>query len=604
MLASFFSLGDFSKKRINVLQLNCQSRVGVIMSADDERTELLGANKKPEEPVAGDEPTQILGKSNHVDSSDLTEATVLLGDTQDESTQVLVAEPSPDDAPVLSNETAEGDAPEKFGAGADKTEILGGSNDTDATVITGGDEATQVLGTDDATVMVESAAGISAPTPSGATAGITGSTRLNPSGAKAVDRAQGGVIKDRFVIESRLGKGGMGQVFRAIDLRKQEAQDDNPRVAIKFLGEEFAKHPRALIALQREAKKTQQLAHPNILTVYDFDREGGRVYMTMELLDGAPLGDWEGIQFKEGKKPSVEFLIQEMAIGLAYAHKQGFVHSDFKPDNVFVTEDGRLKILDFGIARMMEEAAGEADSFDAGELGALTVRYASLEMIEGNNKPHPSDDVYALGLMAYQLYAGKHPYQGKSAKKAIEAGITPEPIKGLKRHQWKAILGALQLTRDKRTKTAEEFLKAFNGTQKRNQVLVAMVGVLVLVSTYLWYRAQVAEGPAIPFDELPVATQEMIIKDIDMGHQSAAIGDWDGASRYFMQAYDAHPRNPEAEAGLEQVRDFVIERVVTAANARQKAFLLTMVEAYSQHPFFADDEQMRELLAQLRSEVD
>ena len=71
-----------------------------------------------------------------------------------------------------------------------------------------------------------------------------------------------------------------------------------------------------------------------------------------------------------------------------------------------------------------------------------------------------------------------------------------------------------------------------------------------------------------------------------------------------MQAYDAHPRNPEAEAGLEQVRDFVIERVATATNARQKAFLLTMVEAYSQHPFFADDEQMRELLAKLRSEVE
>lgn len=584
------------------------------MSADDDKTELLGTNKKPEEIEAGDEPTQILGASNEVEQSELTEATVLLGDTQDDRTQVFGPEASPDDATVILNDGAEGDAtqvmgsePDKteiFASDADKTEILVGSSAADVTVVMGGDEATQVLGADDATVMAEPLGGLSAPAPSGATTGITGSTRVNPSGAKAVDRAQGGVIKDRFVIESRLGKGGMGQVFRAIDLRKQEAQDDNPRVAIKFLGEEFAKHPRALIALQREAKKTQQLAHPNILTVYDFDREGDRVYMTMELLDGAPLGDWEGIQFKEGKKPSVEFLIQEMAIGLAYAHKQGFVHSDFKPDNVFVTEDGRLKILDFGIARMMEEAAGEADSFDAGELGALTVRYASLEMIEGNNKPHPSDDVYALGLMAYQLYVGKHPYQGKSAKKAIEAGITPEPIKGLKRHQWKAILGALQLTRDKRTKTAEDFLKAFNGTQKRNQVLVAMVGVLLLVSTYLWYRAQVAEGPAIPFDDLPVATQEAIIKDIDMGHQSVAIGDWDGASRYFMQAYDAHPRNPEAEAGLEQVRDFVIERVATATNARQKAFLLKMVESYSQHPFFGDDEQMREVLAQLRAEVD
>lgn len=576
----------------------------MFMSVNDDETELLGVSKKPAELESSDEPTQMLGSSKSADQNLSIEETVLLNAAEHSGTQTPHDAANLDDATVVLTMSAEGDDARIQSADGDKTEILVESAHADATVIMGSDDATQVMGAGDATVVADPFAGLDVPPPSGGTTGITGSTRLNPSGAKAVDRAQGGVIKDRFVIESRLGKGGMGQVFRAIDLRKQEAQDDNPRVAIKFLGEEFAKHPRALIALQRETKKTQQLAHPNILTVYDFDREGDRVYMTMELLDGAPLGDWEGIQFKEGKKPSVEFLIQEMAVGLAYAHKQGFVHSDFKPDNVFVTEDGRLKILDFGIARMMEEAAGEADSFDAGELGALTVRYASFEMLEGNNNPHPSDDVYALGLMAYQLYTGKHPYEGKSAKKAIEAGISPEPIKGLKRHQWKAIRGALQLTRDKRTKTAEDFLKAFNGTQRRNQVLVAMVGVLILVSTYMGYRAQVAEGPAIPFDELPVATQEMIIKDIDMGYQSIEISDWDGASRYFMQAYDAHPRNPEAEAGLEQVRDFVIERAAAATNVRQKEFLLKMVEAYSQHPFFADDDQMRELLAELRAEVD
>lgn len=482
--------------------------------------------------------------------------------------------------------------------------IFSSGSYTETTQIIGADDATIVVSSDDATVMTEALPLSESKAVAGGTTGYTGSTRVNPAGAQALDRAQGGVIKDRFVLEARLGKGGMGQVFRAVDLRKQEAQDDNPRVAIKFLGEEFAKHPRALISLQREAKKTQQLAHPNILTVYDFDREGDRVYMTMELLDGAPLGDWEGIEFKEGKKPSVEFLIQEMATGLAYAHKQGFVHSDFKPDNVFVTDDGRLKILDFGIARMMEEAAVEADSFDAGELGALTVRYASLEMLEGNNKPHPSDDVYALGLMAYQLYAGKHPYEGKSAQKALDAEMVPEPIKGLKRHQWRAILGALQLTRDKRTKTAEEFLKAFNGTQQRNQALIAMVGVLVLVSVYLWYQARLAEGPAIPFEELPIATQEIIINDIEMGYKSIEAGDWDGASRYFMNAYDLHPRNPEAELGLERVRDMVIERAAGMTNLRQKEYLLKLVNAYSEHEFFANDEQMRALRDQLRAEVD
>jgi serine/threonine protein kinase len=554
--------------------------------ADDDNTKILSANDPVRKNDKSDDETEVLSHS------------ALDSNTTEDDPTVILPNSSTDNEDVTQVLGAGGNA--GFG---DETVIISQHAD-DATEILGADDATVVIGSDDATVITEAMPAENQTGAAGGTTGYTGSTKMNISGAKALGSAQGGVIKDRFVLEARLGKGGMGQVFRAVDLRKQEAQDDNPRVAIKFLGEEFAKHPRALISLQREAKKTQQLAHPNILTVYDFDREGDRVYMTMELLDGAPLGDWEGIEFKEGKKPSVELLIQEMATGLAYAHKQGFVHSDFKPDNVFVTEDGRLKILDFGIARMMEEAAVEADSFDAGELGALTVRYASLEMLEGNNKPHPSDDVYALGLMAYQLYAGKHPYEGKSAQKALDAEMVPEPIKGLKRHQWRAILGALQLTRDKRTKTAEEFLKAFNGTQQRNQALIAMVGVLVLVSAYLWYQARLAAGPAIPFEELPIATQEIIINDVEMGHKSIDAGDWDGASRYFMNAYDLHPRNPEAELGLERVRDMVIERAAGMTNLRQKEYLLKLVNAYSEHEFFANDEQMRALREQLRTELD
>jgi predicted Ser/Thr protein kinase len=554
--------------------------------ADDDNTKILSANDPVRKSDESDDVTEVLSHS------------ALDSNTTEDDPTVILPNSSTDNEDVTQVLGAGGNA--GFG---DETVIISQHAD-DATEILGADDATVVIGSDDATVITEAMPAENQTGAAGGTTGYTGSTKMNISGAKALGSAQGGVIKDRFVLEARLGKGGMGQVFRAVDLRKQEAQDDNPRVAIKFLGEEFAKHPRALISLQREAKKTQQLAHPNILTVYDFDREGDRVYMTMELLDGAPLGDWEGIEFKEGKKPSVELLIQEMATGLAYAHKQGFVHSDFKPDNVFVTEDGRLKILDFGIARMMEEAAVEADSFDAGELGALTVRYASLEMLEGNNKPHPSDDVYALGLMAYQLYAGKHPYEGKSAQKALDAEMVPEPIKGLKRHQWRAILGALQLTRDKRTKTAEEFLKAFNGTQQRNQALIAMVGVLVLVSAYLWYQARLAAGPAIPFEELPIATQEVIINDVEMGHKSIDAGDWDGASRYFMNAYDLHPRNPEAELGLERVRDMVIERAAGMTNLRQKEYLLKLVNAYSEHEFFANDEQMRALREQLRTELD
>jgi hypothetical protein len=124
------------------------------------------------------------------------------------------------------------------------------------------------------------------------------------------------------------------------------------------------------------------------------------------------------------------------------------------------------------------------------------------------------------------------------------------------------------------------------------------------VSVYLWYQARLAAGPAIPFDELPLETQEVIISDIEMGYKSIEAGDWDGASRYFMDAYDLHPRNADIEEGLERVRDMVLERAAGMTNLRQKEYLLKLVDAYSEHAFFENDDQMRELREKLRAELD
>ncbi|MGB1958984.1 MAG: protein kinase domain-containing protein, partial [Luminiphilus sp.] len=114
-------------------------------------------------------------------------------------------------------------------------------------------------------------------------------------------REEGLLIRDRFVLLEQLGAGGMGTVFTAIDLRRAEADDPNSRVAIKFLSAAFSEHPDALVSLQREARKTQQLAHPNVVTVFDFDRDGDRVFMTMELLDGEPLSRLDRLERRTGK---------------------------------------------------------------------------------------------------------------------------------------------------------------------------------------------------------------------------------------------------------------------------------------------------------------
>src|SRR5690606_31764876 len=155
-------------------------------------------------------------------------------------------------------------------------------------------------------------------------------------------------------------------------------------------------------------RKAQTLAHPNVVTVFDFDRDGDIVYMTMELLVGRSL---ESIaRDARGRGIDAEqalTIIRGIAEGLAYAHRKGIVHSDLKPGNVFIAADGTAKILDFGIARAEPSMVTEQnkDEFDAGSLGAYTEASATDEMVAGVD-PHPADDMYALGIIAYELVTG------------------------------------------------------------------------------------------------------------------------------------------------------------------------------------------------------
>ena len=206
----------------------------------------------------------------------------------------------------------------------------------------------------------------------------------------------GCVLRDRFVLEEVIGSGGMSVVFRALDRRREEALDRQPHVAIKVLGDEFKRHPDALRALQRESRKTQRLAHPNIASVYDFDRDGPNVYMVMELLVGEPL---DALLRRRGllglEKAEALRMLSEMGAGLSHAHGFGIVHSDFKPSNAFVTLSGETKLIDFGVSRATKPAIPGNTAltmFDAGKLGAITVAYCSPEQMLGDADPDPRDD--------------------------------------------------------------------------------------------------------------------------------------------------------------------------------------------------------------------
>lgn len=314
------------------------------------------------------------------------------------------------------------------------------------------------------------------------------------------------LLKGRFQFECILGAGGMGVVYKAKDMLKVEAQDRDPFVAIKLLGDEFKSHPEAFIALQRESRKTQKIAHPNIVNVYDFDRDGDTVFMTMEYLEGQPL-DKLISKYKATGLPEEDVwsVLEGLCAALVYAHAENIIHSDFKPGNIFVSDKGFAKVFDFGIARAVsraekyEQSDDDKTVFDAANLGALTPAYASLEMLEGET-PDVRDDIYALGCIAYEMFTGYHPFNRVHANEARRQNLKPARIPNLPKRQWKVIEQSLAFERDDRIESVEEFWSQLT-RKKASKVVSVIIGVIVIaLASVIAYQA--TYKPEVPtFDE-------------------------------------------------------------------------------------------------------
>lgn len=367
--------------------------------------------------------------------------------------------PNVDQTVVREDEQSEATVVQQQSIPEDSTVALDEDISDDATVMRD-DE----IGGDDATVMNPDTSADATSVNEG-DADTTYIASIGPeSGQDSGKTSTGRLLKNRFVLEEKLGSGGMGDVYKALDLRQQEAQEKNPYVAIKLLREDFAKHKDATISLQREMAKTRQMRSENIMGMYDFDVEGETVFVAMEYLTGEPLDDFlkahpEGVSHDDAWN-----IIRGICQGLKAAHALNIVHSDFKPGNIFYTKEKVAKVFDFGIARAVQNPGTSADDgkdatvFDPGSLGALTPTYASYEMLTGQ-VPAIADDVYAVALVTYELFTGKHPYNRVSAEKALARGMEPEPISFLKRRHWKALRKALEFKGEDRTATIDEFME-------------------------------------------------------------------------------------------------------------------------------------------------
>lgn len=355
-------------------------------------------------------------------------------------------------------------------------------------------------------------------------------------------KGTGDILNGRFVLEERIGTGGMSSVYKALDRRKLEADDRNPYVAVKVLNLEFRARPDSLIALQREAKKSQSLAHPNIVRVYDFDRDGTTVYMTMEYLAGEPLAkilrspNFTGLGQTEAMR-----ILEAIGSALTFAHDNCIVHADFKPGNVILTSTGQVKVIDFGIARAFQrpdEADQEATRFDPGTLGALTPTYASPEMLE-HQEPDPRDDIYALACITYEMLTGRHPFGRMQATEARDGGLELERRPKLSRRQYKALKSALAFDRQMRTPSVRQFLNdirpepevslpipLYKVGKAAAALIVGGVGLYYLVSGLMYQGAGDTQGNASSMAQVSESSAQSVdLAGLENASNAALLAD-------------------------------------------------------------------------------
>jgi len=231
-----------------------------------------------------------------------------------------------------------------------------------------------------------------------------------------------------YEIIAPLGAGGMGEVYRARDAKL------NRDVAIKVLPERLAQDPASLARFEREAHAVAALSHPNILAIFDFGTQAGTTYAVTELLEGSTLRARMGNGALPARK-AIEFAVH-IVRGIAAAHERGIVHRDLKPENIFITNDGVVKILDFGLAKSSQ--GSEASQGNEGGAGATriaettpgtvlgTVGYMSPEQVRGGTLDHRTD-IFSFGAIFYEMLIGHRAFRGDSHVETMNAILKEDP---------------------------------------------------------------------------------------------------------------------------------------------------------------------------------
>lgn len=221
------------------------------------------------------------------------------------------------------------------------------------------------------------------------------------------------MLTGRYRIVGLLGQGGMGEVYRADDLKLGQA------VALKFLPTQFSKDEKRLESFHSEVRLARQVSHPNVCRVYDIGEVDGQHFLSMEYVDGENLSTL--IQ-RIGRLPQDKAIdiARQLCAGLAAAHDRGVVHRDLKPSNAMLDGRGRIRITDFGLARLAAEQEG------AGVI-AGTPAYMAPEQLSGGRVTEQSD-IYSLGLIMFEVFTGKAAYAAESKAELLKLRERSSPV--------------------------------------------------------------------------------------------------------------------------------------------------------------------------------
>ncbi len=271
--------------------------------------------------------------------------------------------------------------------------------------------------------------------------------------------AVGDVLRDRYRVQGVLGQGGMGTVFAAVDQYRLDGPHGDQLVALKVLHTEVIKRPRLFAELRREFQHLQSLSHPNIVRVHEFDRDGDLAFFTMEHLSGVLLSRVVSAQESAALyRPYALAFIRDIGAAVAYAHARGVVHGDLYPGNVFVTENGEVRVLDFGASHQLHRAPWISEFDSARQIPVATPKYASCQLLEGE-AADARDDVYALACIAYVLLTGHHPFHDNTALKARTLRMTPKRPSRLSKGQWDTLRAGLHFDREQRPSDMKGWLE-------------------------------------------------------------------------------------------------------------------------------------------------